>query len=337
MLLPMLAMSSGGSFAAVGMALGNAFAGGVMLAAGLVHMLNEALQDYDGNPRAPLLMCLMGILVPFALEKGGLLFFFIQHSYSSSQSSAVSGQPLLNHTNKDLPDYSGISQGSEDPSESSVHKQTCIMPSLSSTHLQIRLDFLREASNQSLDLVDHAATVIPKSHNHHEMLTNNDELFEDTHEQAFKDVRHTHFSVSWFLLTLILVCHSLLAGFTLGVEPPDATPALFMALMLHKVFESVAMGVASTHQQDSSPWVKKVQFLTYCLAAPLGVAIGHVFSESADAPLPRTRALITAVTSGSFLYISLVEITQEEFMDEQNRVKKFVCFSLGAIAMVHLV
>jgi len=304
-----------------------------------------------------LIMCLVGVLIPFAFEKGGLILFIIQHSSRKTpgDSSSIAGHGIL-AVSEESPDYESTnttsrkglprvssklssrhSHGTDDSDESRVPRSSCVMPAMVSTHLQVRLDFLREASNQSLDIVDHATTVVPKSTHHNEMLTEEDELFGDTHGEARRGTRHTHFSVSWMLLTVILVFHSVLAGFTLGVQSPSGTPALFVALLLHKVFESVAMGVASTQAANASSFVRQTQFLTYCLAAPIGIALGRAFSESSDTPTPATRALITALTSGSFIYISLVEIIQEEFMDEKHRVQKFVAFVTGSILMMTVV
>jgi zinc transporter ZupT len=296
-------------------AFGNAFAGGVMLAAGLVHMLSDAIRDYDGGPRTPLILCFVGVMIPFALEKGGLVWFILKHSEKrlteptqivghglltvqeepeSYLSTASVGTPLTTKR-RSASSRSGHSHGDDEQ----INRSACVMPAVVSTQLQVRLDFLREASNQSLDVVDHAPTIVPKSEHHNEMLTDDDAIFAATHDDALRGTRHTHFSVSWIMLTIILVFHSILAGFTLGVQTPSGTPALFLALLLHKLFESVAMGIASTQAANATNFMKKSQFLTYCLAAPFGVMLGRAFSESSDAPTPAVRALITAVTSVS--------------------------------------
>ena len=293
-------------------AYGNAFSGGVMLAAGLVHMLSDALVDYGGNPRLPLIVCLVGVLIPFALEKGGLALFLLRNSLPKENgATSIAGHGLL-HVSGGQPTYQSTTRSThESPSpthhhshgsfgNSSGERNACVMPAVVSAHLQVRLDFLREASNQSLDIVDHAPTVIPKQSHHHEMLTEDDEMFAETHGEAVRETRHTHFTVSWMMLTIILVFHSVLAGFTLGVQSPSGTPALFMALLLHKVFESVAMGVAATQAANATRFMRQTQFLTYCLAAPLGAALGRAFSESSDAPSVIDRALLTALTSVRF-------------------------------------
>jgi zinc transporter ZupT len=304
-------------------AFGNAFAGGVMLAAGLVHMLSDAIAGFGGSARIPLILCFTGVMIPFALEKGGLIWFMIKHPEKSAASSQIAGHGLLSVSERP----SNYMASSTNPrvhqpavlSHSHSHSRddddlgnrtTCVVPAVVSTHLQVRLDFLREASNQSLDVVDHASTVVPKSAHHSEMLTDDDEIFAETHDDAIRGTRHTHFSAAWIMLTVILVFHSVLAGFTLGIQSPTGTPALFLALLLHKVFESVAMGIASTQASNETNFMKKSQFVTYCLAAPFGVMLGRAFSESSDAPSSDTRALLTAVTSVSFMAICVfVELT----------------------------
>jgi len=291
-----------------------------MLAAGLVHMLSDAIRDYSNGPRPPLLLCFMGVMIPFALEKGGLVIFILRNSKASKAlggSTLISGHGILDSPEVSRTGYNSTSHAEEHgnaafappPRVPSRHshgsigtdhdRNACVMPGVVSAQLQVRLEFLREASQQALDIVDHAPTVVTKAENPSEMLTEEDDLFLATHDEALRDTRHTHFSITWILLTIILVFHSILAGFTLGVQSPSGSPALFLALILHKVFESVAMGVASTQASNASRFMRQTQFMTYSLAAPLGVMLGRAFAESSDAPSASTRALITALTSVS--------------------------------------
>ena len=77
-------------------AYGNAVSGGVMLAAGLVHLLGEALSYYPTHPRIPLMACFIGLMMPFALEKGGLVLFLLRHKDPNpNEPSLVAGHGLL--------------------------------------------------------------------------------------------------------------------------------------------------------------------------------------------------------------------------------------------------
>jgi zinc transporter ZupT len=80
--------------------------------------------------------------------------------------------------------------------------------------------------------------------------------------------------------------------------------------------------------------LKKIQFFFYCLAAPLGVVIGSAFAKSSNAPSDQSRALITSLSAGSFIYLSLVEVIQEEFGSEFYRIQKFFSFLLGVILLL---
>lgn len=81
-----------GELASVGLSLGNALAGGIMLATGMAHILGDAIKvsirtspdaatDEDAMETAiylPIVYCLIGILVPFFLEKSGLLIWLLR-------------------------------------------------------------------------------------------------------------------------------------------------------------------------------------------------------------------------------------------------------------------
>mmetsp|Transcript_15433 Transcript_15433/g.24148 ORF Transcript_15433/g.24148 Transcript_15433/m.24148 type:complete len:425 (+) Transcript_15433:53-1327(+) len=79
--------NSEGKIVALGLSLGNALAGGVMLGTGLMHILTEAqglaVENYTGSNQGralylPNLCCLIGILIPFFLEKSGLTIYLLQ-------------------------------------------------------------------------------------------------------------------------------------------------------------------------------------------------------------------------------------------------------------------
>ena len=152
--------------------------------------------------------------------------------------------------------------------------------------------------------------IVTKRSNHRDMLTDDDELFSETHGDAVRSVRHTHFSLAWILLTIIHVFHSVLAGFALGVQTPLGTPAMFLAVVLYKLFESAAMGAAATKSANATQFMMRSQILAYCLAAPIGMMAGRAFVESSEAPTPVQRALVTALASVR-LFCIMCEIYSE--------------------------
>ncbi|CAK9096701.1 Zinc transporter ZIP1 (DrZIP1) (Solute carrier family 39 member 1) (Zrt- and Irt-like protein 1) (ZIP-1) [Durusdinium trenchii] len=96
-----------GEWVALVLSHGNAFAGGVMLATGLVHILVDALEMSLKQRNAgtnlhdclftPMVCCLAGILVPFFLEKGGLTIWLVRNG------SCFSSHYVNVHTGEEAP------------------------------------------------------------------------------------------------------------------------------------------------------------------------------------------------------------------------------------------
>jgi zinc transporter ZupT len=143
--------------------------------------------------------------------------------------------------------------------------------------------------------------------------------------------KHTHFSSSWFLLSTVLIIHSLLAGFCLGIQPAQNRIPLFFALVFHKLFESMAMGIASSKQPLGMS--RSIQLGIFILADPIALLIGRSYYLSSDTPSTQQRGYLLSLCAGTFLYASLCEVLQEEFMDSSHRIQKFLVFSSGAIIM----
>jgi len=209
-----------------------------------VHVLGEAYtiavqaafeQDKDGILRSgalvePNFLCVIGIMIPFFLEKSGLSFWIIQHAlkyphghivksslslYANDinieQIDTTEEERLSFYTNHDK--YSSENHIEEHSCKLSVKSDsgilpqckstsgtTCIVPSLSSVLLQNRVDMLRRQG--STGVIAHA-----------------DMIYEDESHTKVEYSRHNHRSFASVLMIVVLSVHSLIAGYVKIVNP----------------------------------------------------------------------------------------------------------------------
>lgn len=161
--------------------------------------------------------------------------------------------------------------------------------------------------------------------------TGHREQHQHVHQHAEK---HSHMNYATFLMFLVLSIHSVTVGFTLGVsgQRPSQRNA-FLALLVHKLFESSALGVSAA--QNELTTVVSAELLVYNLAAPFGLMAGRSVAQH-DGIGAEPEVALLGVAAGSFVYIALVEILGEEFENEEYRVLKFLFFAGGAAIMTAL-
>ncbi|CAE8720995.1 unnamed protein product [Polarella glacialis] len=103
------------------------------------------------------------------------------------------------------------------------------------------------------------------------------------------------------LLMLSLSLHSLLEGLSLGAAKESRTRDLFMAILAHKGVAAFSVGVA---WQPTCPsvWRYIVAMVWFAAVTPIGIFMGHAVEDSPSG------AVLTALSAGTFLYVGLVEV-----------------------------
>ena len=103
--------------------------------------------------------------------------------------------------------------------------------------------------------------------------------------------------------------HGTLAGLVLGVaDEMDTIVTIIIAILLHKWAESMSVGIGIT-KSNIKMWMTILLIAVFSLATPLGIGIGLIFSDGND----YVKAFFNAISAGTFLYISAVEVFSEEF------------------------
>eukprot|EP01090_Pellita_catalonica_P018390 TRINITY_DN5925_c0_g1_i2.p1 TRINITY_DN5925_c0_g1~~TRINITY_DN5925_c0_g1_i2.p1 ORF type:complete len:319 (-),score=26.54 TRINITY_DN5925_c0_g1_i2:55-1011(-) len=153
---------------------------------------------------------------------------------------------------------------------------------------------------------------------------------------------HHHYSdhpselVSYILLAVLSV-HSVIAGLAIGVQDGESnTVALFIAVIAHKWVESFALGISILRTEMRWPkFLKIIAF--YVTMVPIGIIIGGVLSEVISGKSGDVlTACLTAIASGTFLYVSIVDIIIEEFATSEDRFIKFPLLVFGFCSMASL-
>lgn len=124
--------------------------------------------------------------------------------------------------------------------------------------------------------------------------------------------------------------HGTLAGLVLGVaDEMDTIITIIVAILLHKWAEAMSVGIGIT-KSNINLWMTIVLITIFSLATPIGIGIGFIFSDGND----YVRAFFNAVSAGTFLYISAVEVFSEEFAGKNQKYVKFLFVVLGVALML---
>ncbi len=143
--------------------------------------------------------------------------------------------------------------------------------------------------------------------------------------------------LSAYLLAVVLSFHSLLAGLALGAEDSLAgSLAIFIAIMAHKGSAGFALGV-SLHRGGLKQATILRAVALFAVSTPLGIILGAALDALlADSAAVLTEAVFDCLAAGTFLYIAVVDIIQEEFFDPAGRWAKFGSLVAGLLTMALL-
>jgi zinc transporter ZupT len=127
-----------------------------------------------------------------------------------------------------------------------------------------------------------------------------------------------------YVLAAALSFHSLMEGMALGASRPSQSQflALLAAILTHKFFAAFALGnslsIAASTIQGKKPAMSAA--VGFALTTPIGAIFGMALSSSI---LPQAGRVVSAglssVSAGIFLYIALVELVAEDLRCEGMR------------------
>lgn len=140
-----------------------------------------------------------------------------------------------------------------------------------------------------------------------------------------------------FILMFILSIHSIIAGIALGIEERITQAiVILIAVLAHKGTAAFALGVSMLRSK-----MNRKKFLTFIaffsLMTPLGLLMGYLFSIWLSGNAEQIfEAFFDALAAGTFIYIAIMDILEEEFASKGKNLLKFVLVlaGLGMMAVV---
>lgn len=128
------------------------------------------------------------------------------------------------------------------------------------------------------------------------------------------------------ILAAALCVHSVLEGMALGAQPSmRSTQDIMIAIAAHKGLAAYALG-SSVVESKASPYRFWVVISSFSLATPLAIFLGYALSTVAE---QAGGAALSALASGTFLYVAMMEVIPRELADPAYRAPKLFALGLG--------
>ena len=148
------------------------------------------------------------------------------------------------------------------------------------------------------------------------------------HGHGHDDQRHS--AVGWAALVGLSV-HALTAGVALAAvqEQEDLAGVMLLAILAHKGFESFSL--ASVFGMTGAPRRRIVAMVVgFSLITPVGLLLGSRVTALLG---PGGTSILTSLSAGTFLYVSLCELLPEVFHRRQDGPLKISLLLVGIAAM----
>ncbi|CAD6339193.1 unnamed protein product [Miscanthus lutarioriparius] len=323
--------SAGGAFVLV-----KAFAAGVILATGFVHMLHdadEALTD-PCLPAAPWRRFPFPGFVAMLAALGTLVFDFVgTHMYESKQHSADAGNASANASGHDVT-VALLEDGALVGSVASgIGRDGSLMGSVGSG--------IGGGHKDPMHIVGMRAHAAAHRHSYAHGIGPCDDGH-NGHDEEPSQARHVVVSQ---ILELGIVSHSVIIGLSLGVsQNPCTIKPLVAALSFHQFFEGFALGGCISEAQFKSFSALLMAFF-FAITTPTGITVGAGIASFYNPNSPRAlvvEGILDSISAGILIYMALVDLIAADFLSKRMscnlrlQVGSYIALFLGAMAMSSL-
>ncbi len=140
-----------------------------------------------------------------------------------------------------------------------------------------------------------------------------------------------------YVLIFILSIHSIIVGIALGTETAISQSIIIaIAVLAHKGSAAFALGVSMLKSKIATYKITKL-IIMFSLMTPLGIVIGAFLEHVLDgSSVEFSIAVFDALAAGTFLYIAIMDIFNEEFKDKKYTYLKLLFSVLGLLLMALL-
>ncbi|XP_063001674.1 zinc transporter ZIP1 isoform X2 [Elgaria multicarinata webbii] len=141
---------------------------------------------------------------------------------------------------------------------------------------------------------------------------------------------NAHSAVRTVVLLLALSLHSIFEGLAVGLQE-GGTQALeiCLALLVHKGAIAFSLSLKLL-QGRLRPRAVAACLVLFAVMSPLGIGLGVALTESPAAALPRlSRSVLEGLATGTFVYITFLEILPHELGSSEQRILKVIVLLAG--------
>ncbi|KAG8146844.1 hypothetical protein E2320_013936 [Naja naja] len=141
---------------------------------------------------------------------------------------------------------------------------------------------------------------------------------------------NAHSAIRLVVLFLALSLHSIFEGLAVGLQD-DGTQALeiCLALLIHKGAIAFSLSLKLL-QGRLRPRVVAICLVIFSAMSPFGIGLGVALTEVPMAALSRlSRSVLEGLATGTFIYITFLEILPHELGSSEQRILKVIVLLLG--------
>ena len=142
---------------------------------------------------------------------------------------------------------------------------------------------------------------------------------------------------SSYVLIFILSIHSIIVGIALGTEELMRQSLIIaIAVLAHKGSAAFAMGVSMLKNKIAQNRIIKI-LVMFSFMTPIGIVTGMFIAHALSGKAATfSIAIFDALAAGTFLYIAIMEILNEEFENSKHTSLKLLFAASGLLLMALL-
>lgn len=140
---------------------------------------------------------------------------------------------------------------------------------------------------------------------------------------------NAHSAIRSFILVFSLSLHSVFEGLAVGLQEASAKVLeICLALLIHKCVIAFSLSLKLL-QGRLRPRAVVGCLLLFALMSPLGIGLGVALTETSGALHQLSRSVLEGLATGTFIYITFLEILPHELSSSEQRILKIILLLAG--------